>query len=374
MNKKIGIITFHAAENFGSALQAYALQKVLEGYGFDVTIIDAILDLDMQQYSIFRTYLYLEHPKNIARDILHFHYTRKRKKNFKIFKKQYMNLTPKKYHLGKDSLEELNGSFDIFVCGSDQIWNLNCTNGFVPEYFLDFVKNDRKKISYAPSMPCEISSQYYEKVRKSINRIDYVSVREKQTVKYLCESLKIDKNISSVLDPTLLLDPNIYTHDFKLVENNEKYIFVYMLYDENKRQMEKVVDLALELSKNKKLKIKYVYMNKIKKLSEAEFVLGIGPKEFLEMIYNAEYVITNSFHATVFSILFKKSFVVIKRMGSQSRMVELLHMIEMEKNLYSDSNSSWTISKAQDNNMLLLNIEKKKSRLFLEKALEIAID
>lgn len=92
------------------------------------------------------------------------------------------------------------------------------------------------------------------------------------------------------------------------------------------------------------------------------------------MIYNAEYVITNSFHATVFSILFKKSFVVIKRMGSQSRMVELLHMIEMEKNLYSDSNSSWTISKAQDNNMLLLNIEKKKSRLFLEKALEIAID
>lgn len=62
-----------------------------------------------------------------------------------MFKEQYMKLTPKKYHLGIDSLEELNSSFDIFVCGSDQIWNLNCTNGFVPEYFLDFVKNDRKK-------------------------------------------------------------------------------------------------------------------------------------------------------------------------------------------------------------------------------------
>lgn len=100
-------------------------------------------------------------------------------------------------------------------------------------------------------MPCEISPQYYEKVRRSINRIDYVSVREKQTVKYLCESLKIDKNISNVLDPTLLLDKNIYIDDFKLVEDNEKYIFVYMLYDDNKRQMNKVIDLALELSKNK---------------------------------------------------------------------------------------------------------------------------
>lgn len=374
MNKKIGIITFHAAENFGSALQAYALQKILQEYGFDVSIIDAILDLDMQQYNIFKTYLYLEHPKNLVRDILHFPYTKKRKNNFKMFKEQYMKLTPKKYHLGIDSLEELNSFFDIFVCGSDQIWNLNCTNGFVPEYFLDFVKNDRKKISYAPSMPCEISPQYYEKVRRSINRIDYVSVREKQTVKYLCESLKIDKNISNVLDPTLLLDKDIYIDDFKLVEDNEKYIFVYMLYDDNKRQMNKVIDLALELSKNKKLKVKYVYMNKIKKLKDAEFVLGIGPKEFLEMIYNAEYVITNSFHATVFSILFEKSFCVIKRIGSQSRMIELLHMIEMEKNLYSDSTSSWTMSKVQDNNILLLDTEKKKSRLFLEKALEITID
>ena len=92
------------------------------------------------------------------------------------------------------------------------------------------------------------------------------------------------------------------------------------------------------------------------------------------MIYNAEYVITNSFHATVFSILFEKSFCVIKRIGSQSRMIELLHMIEMEKNLYSDSTSSWTMSKVQDNNILLLDTEKKKSRLFLEKALEITID
>ena len=374
MNKKIGIITFHAAENFGSALQAYALQKILQGYGFDVYIIDAILELDMQQYNVFRTYLYLEHPKNLVRDILHFPYTKKRKTNFKMFKEQYMNLTPKKYNLGKDSLEELNSFFDIFVCGSDQIWNLNCTNGFVPEFFLDFVKNDRKKISYAPSMPCEISPQYYEKVRRSINRIDYVSVREKQSVKYLCESLKIDKSISTVLDPTLLLNKNNYINEFKLVEDNKKYIFVYMLYDENKGQMDKVIDLALDLSKNKKLNIKYVYMNKIKKLKNAEFVLGIGPKEFLEMIYNAEYVITNSFHATIFSILFEKSFCVIKRIGSQSRMIELLRMIKMEKNLYSDSTSGWTMSKVQDDNMFLLNTEKKKSRLFLEKALEITID
>ena len=85
MNKKIGIITFHAAENFGSALQAYALQKILQGYGFDVYIIDAILELDMQQYNVFRTYLYLEHPKNLVRDILHFPYTKKRKTNFLFF-------------------------------------------------------------------------------------------------------------------------------------------------------------------------------------------------------------------------------------------------------------------------------------------------
>lgn len=363
--KTIGIITFHAAENFGSALQAYALQKVLLGYGYDAQIIDFILDSDMEQYKIFRTYLYSKHPKNIIKDIIHFKYIIKRKYNFNKFKQSYLKISKKTYHAGIDDLIELNNIYDCFICGSDQIWNLNCTGGMIPEFFLSFVDDSKRKIAYAPSMPGQIHPKYHEVVKNAIERLNYISVRERSTVGYLKDSLKIEKPISKVIDPTLLLNADDYINDFNLEKNEEKYIFVYLLYDDNRNQMEKVVNLALELSKSENIGIKYVYMNKIKNFKSGDFLLGIGPKEFLDMIFNASYVITNSFHATVFSILFKKRFCVVQRMGSQSRMVELLKELNLENNLYDSDNFNWMCSFASKANYEVLDEEKRLSLKYL---------
>lgn len=368
--KRIGIITFHAAENFGSALQAYALQKILLNYGYKPQIIDFVLDSDMKQYKIFRTYLYLKHPKNIARDIIYLPHTIKRKFKFKDFQNTYLKISGKRFHAGKDDLAKLNDVYDCFICGSDQIWNLNCTGGMIPEFFLSFVEDNKGKIAYAPSMPREIPSRYYDVVKSAIDRLNYISVRENNTVKYLKDSLNITKSIAKVLDPTLLLNANDYIDGFKLRKNEEKYIFVYLLYDENECQMDKVVEMALRLSVNEKLNIRYVYMHKIKKLKNGEFLLGIGPREFLDMIYNATYVITNSFHATVFSVLFKKRFCVVERIGSESRMVELLKYLNLQDNLYNCNNLNWKDSIVTTENLKLLDEERLFSLGYLKTALK----
>ena len=370
----IKVITRHAPFNYGSLLQSMATLKIVRRLGHKCCIIDYIRD---DEYGLKSILMSLDRKKewnnNFLKKLLYvmLRYPEEywAQRRFAHMRMKYLEMT-----LRYRSIVELSTlKADIFMTGSDQVWGPVLTANYDETYFLSFVNNGAKKVSYAASFgKTSFNNQIMSAYRKLLSDYDAITVRENAAVNLL-HQMDISC-VGQVLDPTLLLDKNIYIDDFKLVEDNEKYIFVYMLYDDNKRQMNKVIDLALELSKNKKLKVKYVYMNKIKKLKDAEFVLGIGPKEFLEMIYNAEYVITNSFHATVFSILFEKSFCVIKRIGSQSRMIELLHMIEMEKNLYSDSTSSWTMSKVQDNNILLLDTEKKKSRLFLEKALEITID
>ena len=183
-NYKIGIITFHAAENFGSALQAFALQHVLIKKGFDAEIIDCTLESDMEQYKLFRTQYYKERPKAFLGDILYLKKNFRRKYNYKEFRKKYLKMSAGKFQIGKDDLENLNNEYNVFICGSDQIWNLNCTGGFISEFFLNFADNTSKKISYAPSMPEAVSPVYYGKIKASLERFDAISVRENQTIAY----------------------------------------------------------------------------------------------------------------------------------------------------------------------------------------------
>lgn len=364
---KIGIVTFHAAENFGSALQAFALQYLLKKEGYTTEIINCVLKSDMEQYKLFRTQYYKERPKAFLGDIAYFRRNFKRRYVYKKFQKRYLTLSKEKFYIGKNDLKSLNEIYDTFICGSDQIWNLNCTNDFIPEFFLCFVNNERKKIAYAPSMPEIVPSKYYERIKTALKTFDAISVREYQTIDYLKNDVGVDNEITQVVDPTLLLESQWYINIFSLKKKKkEKYIFVYIL--EDRENMNQIINMTIKTSQKIGLKIKYIFIRKIKEFKDSEFLLGIGPREFLDLIYNAEYVITNSFHASVFSIHFEKPFCVFSRSGSQARMIDLLEKLELNNNLFQNNGCDsdfWMDSKADENTKKILEIIRKQSVNFL---------
>ena len=332
---KVGIITFQRVDNFGSMLQAYALSKYLEKLGQEVAIIDYIYPQDMKQYRIFRTHIYKKRPQTLLGDLVYIRRNISRKKSFAHFRDSCLNFTQNTYVYGSDKIKETNHNFDAFICGSDQIWNTNCTQTVVPEYFLEFVEDNKLKVAYAPSMPCEIKESEYLAVKKFVSRLDYISVRENYTVDFLRKKIGVSNSIICTVDPTLLLEADEYIKDFSITEKQEKYIFVYILG--NKEVKNDIIKNVLFIKKRTGFSIKYVYIRKISEFEKAEYIYGIGPEEFLDYVYNASYIITDSFHATVFSLMFKKSFFVFPRNDSEIRVKELLENLGMSER-YIDGN------------------------------------
>lgn len=326
---KIAIITFHCSYNFGSALQAYALRIFLNKSFGETKIIDYINEKDFEQYRLFRTRQYRKSIKALGADLFFLRKNYIRKKNFCMFTDNFLPLTENRYTTC-ENLRELNEQFDVFVCGSDQIWNPVCTKGVEPAYYLAFADASKIKIAYAPSVACEkIDEKNMEVMRYNIDRLDAISIREKSG-KQLLEGMT-EKTIEVVVDPTLLLNVADY-NELETSVSQTNYIFVYML--------EYSVDLvkyASELSKSKKMKIVYVNKKNIREFKRSDNVYGIGPDKFVSYVKNSEYVVTNSFHATVFSILYGKKFVTFKTKHSFSRMVDLLNELSLDDRLMHEN-------------------------------------
>lgn len=358
---KIGIITFHCSYNYGSVLQAFALKTLLEKKKYVVNVIDFIYKKDFEQYNLFRTSVYSKNPKFFIGDILFLKKNYKRKRNFEIFAKKYFNLTKKKYYNYED-MKELNSEFDIFICGSDQIWNLDCTQGVEPAYFLKFVNKDKLKIAYAPSLAhVKFAKNYDVDLKKAIKDLDYISVREESTLP-LIQPLT-EKKVSVVLDPTLLLNQKDYESIISQNKNKSEYIFVYML-----EYSVELVKYCNEFSSKKGMKIIYIVNNKFSGI-KGKNAFGIGADKFLKYIKEANYIITNSFHATVFSIIFNKKFVTFTTKKSSSRMVDLLDKLGIPERIY---NENFNIDKNIDYDMVQEKlIDMRKSSLeYLSKALK----
>lgn len=313
---KIGILTFHWATNYGAVLQAYALKTTIEKYNDNVRVID---------------YYPRRYKKNLINSFVTKHISMipsriraiKKDKNIEIFREKYFQRT-KYFSKGKNLKKQLK-DFDCFICGSDQIWNMSfAENGEGKKtftYFLDFA--DAKKIlaSYAASFGALcVKETLKEDITKYIKRMDFVSVRERSGVE-IVKDLGIEK-CELVPDPTLLLEPGHYQ---KMAFKNSlsgKYAFLYMLHNKQKD-----ADSIIESLKNKGLKLV---------ISGNEEV-----EQWLSYIKNAEIVISNSFHAIVFSILFKTPFVaiLIKNSPMNDRINTLLGSLDLENRIYNGDNS-----------------------------------
>lgn len=322
---KVGIVTFHCSYNFGSALQAFAMQESVGRLGHEPRIID-YRSRDFDQYGLFS----LRHPKRQMEIIRNLPRQLRRKDGFEEFWGRYFNVTSETYsYRNEDKLASLSDSFDAFVCGSDQIWNLDCTRGVVGPYFLSFA-GDKPRIAYAPSLAhTSFEPVNFDKAKVSslLSRFDSISVREEETVP-LFQPL-VQKKIEVVLDPTLLLDASDYSDMTRRKVTEESYLFVYLL-----RSCPELIQSVNEYASRTGSMVFYVSEKNLPIVNSAN-LFGIGPAEFVSLAAHADAIMTNSFHATVFSVLFHKPFRAFGTDKSASRMRDLLNNLGIE-NCFAD--------------------------------------
>ncbi|QHQ61048.1 4Fe-4S dicluster domain-containing protein [Anaerocolumna sedimenticola] len=325
---KAGVITFHSAHNFGATLQTWALQKVLKNYKIEASVINYHPSIIDDLYNPLKGKYGLE--KSIAKLKLRYKNPRslQRYQNYISFIKKNFNL------LGDFSTyEELKTAdlgLDAYIVGSDQVWNSEHIGGFDPAYFLDFVKPGPLKISYAASIGRDyILPVYHDQIKNSLKSFTSISVREKSAKKPVKALAK--KEVDVVLDPTLLLPREEYEEIKTNPKIKEKYIFVYMM--ENNPD---VIAFANKVSTATGLPIVQRRPNKIFK-NEIASCYTSAPGDFLGLIENAEYVITNSFHGTVFSIIYETPFVSMLHSNTGSRTVDLLKSLNLDSHLLNSA-------------------------------------
>lgn len=306
--KKIGVITLFDNNNFGAALQAYALQYVLKKYGHECEDIsysrllpNAGNGLRIKKFAITIKNS-IEHPL-IMRDI------KKKKRLFRKFIDQYINYSKRKYT--KNDIEESTRVYDCFICGSDNIWNKNLLD---TSFILDFVPDDIKKIAYAPGMStAELTDEQKKIMLPLIDRIDYLSCREKIGCDLIEQN--INKRVFHAMDPTLLLEPEVWDTLLKKSDINirDKYILA-LVYGNNPEKCAFVNSIGAKLKKELvTISCGTGFFNNNDLKMGTTRIITAGPAEILSLIKNAEYVITDTFHATVFAILFHKNFVSLRR-------------------------------------------------------------
>ncbi len=330
----VGIVTVHYVDNLGGALLAFALQEAVSRLGYDAQIIDFDpTPLPTRTTHTMRSLLhrmrrlpkYLESPSKylrlLAQEPLFLLPSRHphgsvgvRGRRFASFRSQQMKLTPEHYSSSK-ALEESPPVFDVYVCGSDQIWNpFLCREDRVPRneraYFLTFAK-EAKRVSYAPSISVpQIPPDLRGEMTELLRGIPYLSCRELQGAELIRELSGRPAEV--VLDPTLLLSNHDWSSLAIQPRTNGEYILCYFLGEGLEYR-----DFAVRLKEITGWPL-IVISRRTLDLREAGALdySHAGPREFLGLVKNARLICTDSYHGTLFSINFEKPFFVFERPGS----------------------------------------------------------
>lgn len=360
---KIGILTFHGANNYGALLQCFALQEHIGGLGFEVEIINYIPDYI--SYPNKTTHFPYKSIEQFLKDLYFFipHYLRNRASE--RFREKFLHIYP------KNRIEDFSKlQYKAVIVGSDQIWNPIITN-LDDAYFCKGVSSNIKKISYAASIGMSIYEKYHQDFFNKLKKIDVVSVREESAALFI-KKLFFNK-IDVVLDPTFLIDKEKWKSLLSLrCKINKPYILVYCLENSNKEFIDIVNciinKLGLCVICNQKSFFKSRrFINTIKTFGSS------GPDEFLSYLLHAEFVVTNSFHGTAFSIIFNKKFICVPHLTLGSRMTDLLkkfglsERIVENKNQINDELISFDINYVDAENKI--KFYKEKSFAFLRDAL-----
>ena len=356
---KVGILSlYYNNSNFGGLLQAYALQKAIEELGYEAEEIK----YDMYSYNkqkfvlrdCFRKkYYFLKRYKWV-----------KRNQKFKRLQKKFEKSIPHSKKVRYKNLKKLNSRYDIFVCGSDQIWN---PIGWQPAFFFEFVDKSKKKIAYAASLARDtLTSKEIDTIIENTRNFSAVSVREQVTYDILKTYIN-SLDVKVMPDPVFLLQ----TQNWESLTSSKRfsdkpYFFAYFLGNSSD-----VRDNAIKFAKTNGKRIYFIsdmdYSNyEWEKNHKKYLVNSVSVTDFLSLIQNAEAVITDSFHGVAFSIIFERPFVCVRRFrendpfSMNSRLDTLLSYFDFYNRL-SDS-SKIQIHEYSNSEREKLSIVKKELR------------
>lgn len=288
--KKIGIMTFHRAINYGAVLQCYALNKSCQKLGFETETID----FNPFGHYTYRGLLKTRPMKAIARTMT-FRYMNK-------FVDDYLNPTP--HTEDSEWIKKNPPKDDIVIVGSDTVWSQNVTGKYLHSYLLDFLPNSITKIAYAASIGGGNDvGDAADVFKQNLVAFKAISTRERNSVNILQELS--GKTVEDVCDPSLLLSQEEYSEIEKIKKTRKPYLIVFSLSGD-----EKVETVAKYVKKTKGLKIVNIAPTYLK-YADTNF-FGLRPGEWLYLIHNASFIVTDSFHGTIFSIIYRKPFFSIK--------------------------------------------------------------
>lgn len=334
--KKVGIVTFHTALNYGAIMQTYALQTFLNSIGIENTVIDYRSDFIQKCYRPF----FISDGKvfnAIVRGICFGKNIRKRKKGFAEFTNKYLCCS--KPYFTSDEIKADRDEYSFYISGSDQVWS-PISAGFDPVYFLPFAR-DEQKLSYAASIGLtELNTDIKKELFSRLKGFQVLSVREESAKKLLMDA-DTNREIYVHPDPTLLIPREQWLKIASDPVVKEKYVLVF-----NVEKPIHDITYAKKLATEKNMKVVYLNDRTIRKDPDITYIEAPSPDEFLSLFANASAIVTNSFHGTVFSIIFQKEFYVEldNRKQRNIRVESLLTQLEIPTRSISEAQSATEIN------------------------------
>lgn len=370
---RVGIITYHSAYNFGSVLQAYATQQIVNKIGCKAEIINYRMDSQKEFYA------YIHHVNNFKSFIKYMMTFGKRKAlkrraiRFEEFIKENLNLTDE--FSGPEEAYVYSETFDIYISGSDQIWNKhsnelkNVDLKYMDPYFLTFTK--KHKISYASSVVNMTDSELLY-VAKKIKDFSHISCREQDSADKIAKL--INRNVETVLDPTLLLS----NFDWEKIMCRTKiegkpYLLLYTLATNN--HLLKILGEAKKKAREYDLQLVVLapLATAAPNIYRVKFIRDAGPKEFMRLVYDSKYIITDSYHGTLFSINFQKQFFSMNSLEkSDNRVYQILDRLNLRSriiNYIMDANFTHELDYSKP--MYKLEEYKNESISYLRRSLNM---
>ncbi|MBW4459936.1 MAG: polysaccharide pyruvyl transferase family protein [Nodosilinea sp. WJT8-NPBG4] len=319
---KIGILTFHHVDNYGAVLQAYALQKFLRDAGHNVETIDRRPVGAIKYYT--KGLSPLSKSLKVNSDFLP-----KITRAWKVRQFMLKNLRLSKGPIyRKDSLKKLRNHYDAVIVGSDQVWCLESFRGFDPSFFLDFVDNSKLKLSYAASFGSTTSlGAYRGRVETLVQAFGDILVRDANSKNIVSKELGCDSKV--VLDPTFLVN---YGEVVKPTKIAEDFLLIYNQASLTKEQE----GFVQKICENKNLKI--VSVRNPNSIADENF-LTADPSEWLGLFEAASYVVTNTYHGTIFALINQKPFTVLHSSNKTNKTADLLRGMGLENRILLEPNN-----------------------------------
>lgn len=368
--KKIALFTCHEDPNYGSMLQAYALAAAIISLGYKA------------EYITYRDYPLRSWPVRLAKRIVKAMGLKTSQNEFSFFETPafastmnafrrfhdaYIPSSQKVFYSNTIQGPDVLNEYDNFIVGSDQTWSPHLYSERRP-YFLDFA-NLPKRNAYAPSMgTTTIPDDYKQLLQQKLSTFNHISCREQTNCRML--SSLLGREVSHVLDPTLLLTPKEWNKVCVAPKIDGEYILAYILGEKDS-----IISFAEQLGKAQNMPVYYI-VTRPKHLNHPHALTGVGPDDFVGLVKHAEYVVTDSFHGCLFCINYNRQFYTFsKRDGANNfqdniRILEFLQSLHLEKRFMDDNNARLQEDVDYEKVNPQLNIMRSRSFEYLSQCLE----